>query len=313
MRMVVVGLVVFALLAAGGVVYFVRQFLDIQTQKIEAEAESEVEQKESEPTILVLVSGSNLPAGTTLTSGSLKWQPWPEDGLGDEFTSSPEENEELLKPFIGSIIRRGIPAGIPITKVMVFKREAPGFLAGALEPGMRAVAVPVNEASGAAGFILPGDRVDVILTHDVRRDAPRSDGGSPVIGGHVVRFTSEVVVRDVRVVAIDQQVDDFEDKAAVVKTVSLEVTPKQAETLAVAASMGKLGLALRGIVAGETPEETDTFTTDLQASPTLSTTFGGGGDAAAKAAQERSSRPAARPTIKVYRGGDATVQEMTGQ
>ncbi len=311
MRMVVVGLVVFALLAAGGVVYFVRQFLDIQTQKIEAEAESQVEQKEPEQTMLVLVSSSNLPAGTTLTSGSLKWQPWPEDGVGDEFTSSPEENEELLEPFVGSIIRRGIPAGVPITKVMVFKREAPGFLAGALEPGMRAVAVPVNEASGAAGFILPGDRVDVILTHDVRRDAPRSDGGSPVIGGHVVRFASEVVVRDVRVVAIDQQVDDFEDKAAVVKTVSLEVTPKQAETLAVAASMGKLGLALRGIVAGETPEETNTFTTDLHVSPTLSATFGGGDADAAKAAEEKP--PRARPTIKVYRGGDATAQEMTGQ
>ena len=261
--------------------------------------------------MLVLVSGSNLPAGTTLTSGSLKWQPWPEDGVDDEFTSSPEEDEELLKPFVGSIVRRGVPAGIPITKVMVFKREAPGFLAGALEPGMRAVAVPVNEASGAAGFILPGDRVDVILTHDARRDAPRSEGSSPVIGGQFVRFTSETVLRDVRVVAIAQQVDDFEDKAAVVKTVTLEVTSKQAETLAVAASMGKLSLALRGIVAGETPEETDTFTTDLQASPTLSATFGGGGDEASKAAQE--PPPRARPTIKVYRGGDATIQEMTGQ
>ncbi len=305
MRMVIAGLVL-ALLVAGGVTFLVKRYLDTQTQKIEAEVKVE----ERKPEAVVLVANTNLPAGTTISSSSLRWQGWPEDAVENTFVSSDEKDKELEKPFIGAVVRRGIPAGVPITKAMVFKRDKPGFLAGALAPGMRAVAISVTAESGAAGFILPGDQVDVILTHDVRRDAPRQSGDSPVIGGHVVRYTSETVLRDVRVVAIDQQVDDFEEKASLVKTVTLQVSPKQAEILAVATAMGKLGLTLRSLAAEEKKDQGSSFTTDLQISPTLSATFGSGDEEKAKAPSQAKG---GRVTVKVYRGGTATVQELSGR
>ena len=233
-----------------------------------------MEVKEEKPQ-LVLVAAANLPAGTTITSGSLRWQAWPESGV--------EESNELVQPFIGSIVRRGMVAGMPITRTMVFKRDEPGFLAGILDPGRRAVAITVTPESSAAGFILPGDRVDVVLTHDVRRDVQISGSDTPVIADEYVRFTSETVLRDVRIIAIDQQFDDFEDKATVAKTVTLEVTPKQAEILAVASSMGKLSLTMRALSMEAEPEEVGSFTTDLHISPTLTATFGEAAKAKAKA------------------------------
>lgn len=318
MRLVVVGLVVFALLAAGGVVFFVKRYLDAQTDRIQAESQVEtVEVTEEEPPTLILVTGAEMPAGTTISSGSLKWRAWPDEGIEDTFIASEKSSDELEKPFIGAVVRRGIAAGVPITRAMVFKRDAPGFLAGALDAGMRGVAVSVTAESGSAGFILPGDRVDVILTHDVRRDVQGGEGSTPVIGGTVVRFTSETVLRDIRVLAIDQQFDDFEDKATVVKTVSLEVLPKQVEVLSVASSMGKLSLSLRSITAGTEPVDPASFTTDLHISPTLSATF----NPAVEAKDEKEEAPPPveapppppRPTIKVYRGSDATVQELSVQ
>ena len=305
MRMVIVGLVVLALLAAGGVVVLVKRYLDAQTQKIEAEVKVE----DDEPEAVVLVANANLPAGTKITSSSLRWQEWPKGAVESNFISSSKKDKALEKPFIGAIVRRGLVAGVPLSKAMVFKRDAPGFLAGALEPGMRAVSISVSPQSGASGFILPGDHVDVLLTHDVRRDAPSTRGASPVIGGHVVRYTAETVIKYARVIAIDQNVDDFGEKPVVAKTVTLEVSAKQAEILAVARSMGKLGLTLRSHeLTAEKDMPSDkgpAFTTDLQVSPTLSAVFGSG--------KKKGASRGGKVSVKVYRGGAATVKESSGR
>ena len=339
MRIAIVGLIALALLTAGGTVFLVKRYLDTQSQ-VQAEAEAEEPVSKS----LILVADRNLPAGTTiatggLTGGDLRWQPWPEDAIEDSYVVANDEDTSLEQEFFGAVVRRGISGGEPITAAKVFKRDQPGFLAGALEPGMRAIAVSVTAASGAAGFILPGDYVDVILTHDIRRDAPRNQTENAVIGGNVVRYTSETILADVRVLAIDQEFNDIEGEATVVKTVTLEVTPEQAEAVAVANMMGQISLALRSLAVDTLGDRKGAFTSDLHISPTLSRTFGEEAEEAeeepeaapepkavvvekevpeivtapplpAPELSEVEEEPIEKKRIKVYRGGARTAQEF---
>ena len=140
------------------------------------------------------------------------------------------------KPFIGSAVHRGVIKGEPLTETRVVKPGERGFLAAIVAPGHRAVSVPVNATTGVSGLFFPGDQVDVILTHSVKR-------------GETERFVSETILRDVRVLAVDQSVQDIEgeEKKEVAKTATLEVTPKQAEVIAMLSDLGKLSLSLRSI------------------------------------------------------------------
>lgn len=263
--------------------------------------------------MFVLVADDNLPAGTTISRGNIRWQPWPEDSVGDNFVSAETEDENLENNFVGAVVRRGILKGTPLSEVMVFRRDSTGFLAGALSPGMRAVAIPITAVSSAAGFILPGNFVDVILTHDVRKDyqAPsQEEEVTPVIAGSIVRYTSETIVRNVHVVAVDQSFNDLEGEATIVKTVTVEVTPKQAEAIATAKAMGQISLSLRSLADDVAQDKTGVFTTDLEISPTLSKTFG-----STQAEAETTPKPSVRPSssklkVKVYRGDTSTTQEF---
>ena len=113
-------------------------------------------------------------------------------------------------------------------------------MAAILPPGMRAVSVEISPESAAGGFVLQNDRVDVILS--------RRDKAAEKINGGVETFTSEIILRDVRVLAIDQAVEEKDGQRVVVgKTATLELTPEQAEKLAVSRQMGSVSLALRSM------------------------------------------------------------------
>ncbi len=145
------------------------------------------------------------------------------------------------RSLLGTVVRYPITAGQPITRGSLVGPEDRSFLAAALGPGMRAVTVPVNAVTGVAGFVFPGDHVDIMLTQTV------SGGGD----GPPLKV-SETVMRNVRVLATDQRITDSKDKEgkSVAKTfhnVTLEVTPKIAEKMAVAQSLGTLSLSLRSI------------------------------------------------------------------
>jgi pilus assembly protein CpaB len=116
-----------------------------------------------------------------------------------------------------------------------------GFLAAVLGPGMRAISVPVTATSGVAGLVFPGDRVDLILSHQVKDEL--DPAGPP-------KTTSETVLTDIRVLAIDQTVTDQDNKPVLAKTVTFEVTPKQVEVIGVASSLGSLSLSLRSLARG---------------------------------------------------------------
>ena len=136
--------------------------------------------------------------------------------------------------FEGAVVRSLMRAGEPLDKSKIVTPQDGGFMSSVLYPGMRAISVGVNVVSANAGFIFPGDRVDLLLTHEV-------DNAQTNVKTHV----TETVVEGVRVLAIDQTVTNPDNKAVVPKTVTLEVTPKQAEEILVAQELGRISLILR--------------------------------------------------------------------
>src|SRR4051794_27897465 len=186
----------------------------------------------------VLVAVRPLPVGTIIDAEALRYQRWPESLTQPAYFikgQTPTGPADL----IGTVVRNEIAAGQPITQGSLIKPGERGFLAAALGPGMRAITVPVSITSGVAGFIFPGDRVDIVLTQEV------GGGEGPPLKA------SETVFRNVRVLATDQRMSaQGEDGKPVVRnfsTVTLEATPKMAEKIAVAQTIGQMSLSLRSI------------------------------------------------------------------
>jgi pilus assembly protein CpaB len=232
MRPIVVILIVVALAISGLTVFLVQRLIQSSTEE-QVVAQIPV----SETRILVAVV--DLPAGSIVKADDLEWRAWPPDGIEPEYVVQSGEDRDF-GDFPGSAVRRGITKGEPVTADKVFKRTDAGFLAGALSPGMRAVSVSVNEVSGASGFVLPGDRVDVILTQHLTEFDPQAEAS-------VERNVAQTILEDVRVLAIDQIINDVDANAKSADTVTLEVTPTQAETISLAAEMGKITLSLRSL------------------------------------------------------------------
>ena len=184
----------------------------------------------------VLVAQRALPVGTIITADSIGYQLWPQEMVRDAYFIDGEADMGLL---LGTVVRHPITAGEPLTQGALVAPGDRGFLAAALGPGMRAVTIPVSAKTGVAGFVFPGDRVDLVLTQTVK-----GEDGPPL-------QASETVLRNIRVLATDQSTtqETIEGKTVVraFKTVTLEVTPKIAEKVAVAQTIGTLSLSLRSI------------------------------------------------------------------
>ncbi len=189
----------------------------------------------------VLVAARSLPVGTIITPDSFSFQPWPEDLIEKAYYLSGQTDQASL---VGTVVRHPITAGQPLTQGAIVHPGDRGFLAAALGAGMRAVTVPVSARTGVAGFVFPGDRIDLVLTQTV----PGQDGGSAL-------KASETIIRNLRVLATDQRVNAVnEDNKSVVRTfstVTVEATPKLAEKIAVAQTIGTLSLSLRSIADNE--------------------------------------------------------------
>ena len=185
----------------------------------------------------VLVATRSLPVGTLVQTEDIRFQPWPKELVQNAYYIKGDTQVEKL---LGSVVRNEITAGQPVTQGSLVQPGDRGFLAAALGPGMRAVTVSVSASSGVAGFVFPGDRVDLVLTQTV----PGGGDGPPL-------KVSETIVRNMRVLATDQRTDSKDDEGKTeVKTfsnVTMEATPKIAEKIAVAQTMGQLSLSLRSI------------------------------------------------------------------
>jgi len=186
----------------------------------------------------VLVATRSLPVGTILDATALKFQPWPKELVDNAYYLRDKTNLQSLQ---GTVVRSNITAGQPVTQGSLVKPGDRGFLAAALGPGMRAVTVPVSAQAAVAGFVFPGDRIDLVLTQTV------AGGGE----GQPLKV-SETIMRNIRVLATDQRTDNLvgEDGKTQVRTfsnVTIEATPKMAEQVAVAQTLGSLSLSLRSI------------------------------------------------------------------
>ena len=180
----------------------------------------------------VLVATGDLQPGTPLVAGQVQWQKWPSANLNPGFIIGHGGSPDAA--VVGAVVRAPIVTGEPVTFAKIVKSDAAGFMAAMLQPGMRAVSITVSVASIAGGFILPNDRVDIILTQTTN-DSPK-------------RVGSRIVLSDVRVLAIDQAADNRNQKAVSdVKTVTLELSPSQSGLLASAQAAGSLSLALRAL------------------------------------------------------------------
>lgn len=223
---------VLALLVAFGTAHMARSWLAGQRAALEAQS------KAKKTGTYILVAARDLATGSFVRVEDLRWQSWPDNDVHDTYL---HQDKDKLESLAGAVVRQHIAAGTPVTLGQVIKPGDRGFLAAVLNPGMRAVSVPVTATSGIAGLVFPGDRVDLVLTHAIR-DAR---GSAPP------RNASETVLTDLRVLAVDQTTDDKDGKPVLARTVTFEVTPHQAEMIEVASELGKLALSLRSLAQGE--------------------------------------------------------------
>lgn len=253
-------LFVIAIMLAGGTAMLARSWLS-QQHKTEAKAEV----PPVAPAKSILVTRGTISRGQILKPTDLAWQPWPDAGIDRSYIQS---GSKPLENFAGWVAREPFGPGEPITEAKIVAPGSRGFLAAALRPGMRAISVPVTTTSGISGFVFPGDQVDILV----------SEALSTPSGNGPQRKGAETVLHDVRVIAVDQKLDGKAGEAIVAHNVTLEVTPKQAEEIAVATELGKLSLSLRSLApppaeetAIDSPDGTGprTFTLDRDVSQLL--------------------------------------------
>lgn len=225
-------LIAAALVLVVGTVFVARAWLDSQRTPVAGEVAPQPNQVETR----VLVAELDLPAGTFLKEEHLRWQPWPGGKLPESYITQKQTNPEDL---FGAVVRRGIAAGDPITRGRIVKPGERGFMAAVLLPGYRAMSIKIGAAAGVAGLVFPGDRVDLILTHSLKKE------------GDVDHRASETILENVRVLALDRRVNDETGQAKLAKTATLELTPKQVELLTVARELGRLSMSLRPLAKSE--------------------------------------------------------------
>lgn len=288
----------------------------------------------------VLVATKALPVGTIITAEAFRYQPWPEELVEAAYFIEGQKDNLSKEELIGTVVRNAVTAGQPITQGSLVKPGDRGFLAAALSPGMRAVTVPVSELTGVAGFVFPGDRVDLVLTQNVG-----GTNGPPL-------KVSETIVRNLRVLATDQRSQPSVDEkgntiVSNYKLVTFEATPRITEKITVAQSIGTISLSLRALAdnaaeleqalasgdlnlpEGATAEQEETILRSIAQRPTASkSTYATGGDVSrfqrssvpaltpiAVAAetyrtQKQIERIVKGPTVRVSRGGSLTEVEI---
>ncbi|MCF8473054.1 MAG: Flp pilus assembly protein CpaB [Emcibacter sp.] len=252
-------LIVIALVIAGVTAMLARNLVSTPKQSIDGTG---VVTEVRASKMKILVAAKNIPLGHFIKDEDMTWQSWPDETVHDSYIK--QDSGIKKESFDGAVAKSDISAGEPILDNRLVKPGNRGFMAAVLPVGMRAVTVRITDISGNAGFIFPGDRVDIVLTHDIAIKEKKQKS-------HV----SETVLKNIRVLAINQRTDSATRTPSVGKTATLEVTSKDAEKIALLKSMGTLTLVLRSLGAeDETTEhaaqEKPTATWDSEVSNQIS-------------------------------------------
>lgn len=227
-----------ALVAAGGAALLVsRMSPEVVTEAV-TRTETLIQQREVSE-VRVLTVTRDLGIGQQVQAEDLKWSVWPESGLAEgQLTEKGAPN--AIEEVTGALVRMPIFANEPVQPKRLVKRGESGLLPALMDPGMRAVAIRISTETASGGFILPNDRVDLILTYELQNDQPDGRGGN--------RMVSSTILQNVRVLAIDQTYTtnpEVEPATRIGNTATLEVTPSEAELVAMSQERGRLFLALR--------------------------------------------------------------------
>jgi pilus assembly protein CpaB len=226
-RIVVLGIA----LAAGGAAAYLASGSDTSPKLAAVDPVAQL------PTVDVLVAKSDIALGQSVGPDDVQWQTWPSATASSNFIRR-GDRPDATSQLTGSIARSPFIAGEPIREPKLVKTNGSGFMAAVLPGGMRAVSTEISPETGAGGFILPNDRVDVILT---KRQKNATNGKDFI--------SSEIILPNIRVLAIDQAPREKDGQNSVVgKTATLELKPGQTETLARARQTGTISLALRSLV-----------------------------------------------------------------
>lgn len=235
-----------AVVIAGGTALLARSWLAAQRASAVATVEPAAAPK---PLKSVLVARAEVKRGQILRPEDMGWQVWPEGNIDKNYITS--DGPKKPETFTGWVAVNPIGGGEPITEGRIIAPGDRGFLAAVLRAGMRAISVPVTVTSGIAGFIFPGDRVDLLLTYSV--SAPAASAGGETGKASYDHKVAETVLHNIRVIAIDQRLESKAGEAVVAHTATFEVTPKQSEVIALANEIGKVSLTLRSLIP--TPQE----------------------------------------------------------
>lgn len=230
-------LLLLAVMLAGGTALLARSWLASQKK-----AEVATVAPPPEPEKSVLVARADIARGQILRPEDMVWQVWPKGAIDRNYVvqGGPQKPET----FAGWVARNPIGGGEPITESRIIAPGNRGFLAAVLRPGMRAISVPVTITSGISGFIFPGDFVDLLLTYSV--PPPPTTGEAKK--SNYDHKAAETVLRNIRVIAIDQRLQSKAGEAVPAHTATFEVTPKESEVIALASEIGKVSLSLRSLV-----------------------------------------------------------------
>jgi pilus assembly protein CpaB len=240
--------IVAALIAAGGTGFYLFQKLAAQPQA-SAPADAVVAAPKSEE---VFVPVASLSSGTILTPENLTRMRMDADAVTPQMVVADDAGLQFL---VGGVARQSLPEGVPIARAAIVSPGDRGFLAAVLPKGKRAISIPISLTAGLSGLVLPGDRIDIILTYSVSAD-------TGTVGRDI--HASETLIQNIRVLALDQRLQSTEaprDKNGelisppVAQTATLEVTPRQAEMLILARTLGEMSLVLNSVRDGGDPRE----------------------------------------------------------
>jgi len=242
-------ILVLAISAAGGAAFMVRNIIASQP----SEAVQVIVEKEEVPTDEVLTISRDMRMGQTVIDGDLTWRKWPIELASEEYILRSSQ-PELLDELIGSVVRSDFIANEPVIRRKLIKLGDKGMMSLLLKKGMRAVTIEIEADRGSGGFILPGDHVDILLTRKesvVLDQFISLDDEGAEIDAQAIRpvgegFSTETVLANVKVLAVDQVVGDIGENSSVnAETATLEVTPEQAELIELAKRVGRMALLLR--------------------------------------------------------------------
>lgn len=223
-------LIVVALVLAGLAAFFARSYL-AGTPDVVAEAPKGPK---------VLIAKRDLPIGKIIDDKDFEWLDWPVEKVHPGYVV---DSKKKMADYFGHVVRASMVIGEPVTVAKLVKQGDRGFMAAILKPGMRAITIPITRITGVAGFLFPGDRVDVLLS----RTATDDNG--------VVRQVTETVFRNVRILGVDTRSSDAKGQPPrLAKTVTIEVTPTLAEKFRVLQRLGGITLALRSLAREQDPE-----------------------------------------------------------